>query len=144
MYIYSAEIFPTVVRSTGIGLCQMFSRIGGIIAPHLIGLTNGNKTCNGFTFSNEQYLYYAVVSNQTELLKVNEMTVVTAALNLDGQCSGDYLFSVQIYKADDQDGCQGQGVSSQTAIYYTFSIYGEKCSSTCSLVLNHRHHFHGL
>ncbi|CAG2178041.1 unnamed protein product [Oppiella nova] len=62
------------------------------------------------------------------------MTVVAASLNADGQCSGDYLFSVQIYKADDQDGCQGQGVSSQTAIYYTFSIYGEKCSSTCSLV----------
>ncbi|CAG2111630.1 unnamed protein product [Medioppia subpectinata] len=65
MYIYSAEIFPTVVRSTGIGLCQMFSRIGGIIAPHLI----------------ELYLYYAVVSNQTEHLKINEFTVVSGILN---------------------------------------------------------------
>ena len=27
MYIHSAEIFPTVVRSTGIGLCQMFSSL---------------------------------------------------------------------------------------------------------------------
>ena len=38
MYVYSAEIFPTVLRSTGVGLCTVFSRVGGIIAPHLIEL----------------------------------------------------------------------------------------------------------
>ncbi|CAG2120687.1 unnamed protein product, partial [Medioppia subpectinata] len=61
------------------------------------------------------YLYYAVVSNQTEHLKINEFTVVSGILNgniifitcgyiVEGQCSGDYLFSVQIYMADDQNG----------------------------------------
>ncbi|XP_061442113.1 solute carrier family 22 member 13-like [Rhineura floridana] len=36
-YVYSAELFPTVVRQTGVGVCQMAARLAGIISP-LIGL----------------------------------------------------------------------------------------------------------
>ncbi|MBN3304524.1 SVOPL protein, partial [Amia calva] len=32
-YIYTAEVFPTAVRSIGMGVCTSFSRIGGMIAP---------------------------------------------------------------------------------------------------------------
>uniref|UniRef100_A0A8D0G2Y1 Major facilitator superfamily (MFS) profile domain-containing protein n=1 Tax=Sphenodon punctatus TaxID=8508 RepID=A0A8D0G2Y1_SPHPU len=36
-YVYSAELFPTVVRQTSLGLCSMATRVAGIISP-LIGL----------------------------------------------------------------------------------------------------------
>ncbi|XP_077863789.1 organic cation transporter protein-like [Saccoglossus kowalevskii] len=36
VYVYSAELFPTPLRSTGVGMCSLFARIGGILAPQLI------------------------------------------------------------------------------------------------------------
>ncbi|XP_036595581.1 solute carrier family 22 member 13-like [Trichosurus vulpecula] len=35
-YVYSAELFPTIVRQTGMGLVAIFSRIAGIITPLVI------------------------------------------------------------------------------------------------------------
>ncbi|KFP42853.1 Solute carrier family 22 member 13, partial [Chlamydotis macqueenii] len=32
-YVYSAELFPTVARQTGMGLCSMSARVAGILAP---------------------------------------------------------------------------------------------------------------
>ncbi|KAJ7322123.1 hypothetical protein JRQ81_018410 [Phrynocephalus forsythii] len=32
-YVYSTELFPTVIRQTGVGLCQMAARLAGIISP---------------------------------------------------------------------------------------------------------------
>ncbi|NWW44134.1 S22AD protein, partial [Pedionomus torquatus] len=32
-YVYSAELFPTVVRQTGVGLCSMLGRVAAIVAP---------------------------------------------------------------------------------------------------------------
>ncbi|XP_061210794.1 solute carrier family 22 member 13-like [Neopsephotus bourkii] len=35
-YVYSAELFPTVVRQTGVGLCSMSARLAGIMAPLML------------------------------------------------------------------------------------------------------------
>ena len=33
--MYTAEIYPTIVRNTAIGSCSMVARIGGIAAPYI-------------------------------------------------------------------------------------------------------------
>jgi len=38
MYAYTPELYPTAIRSTGSGLATSFGRIGGIIAPLLVGV----------------------------------------------------------------------------------------------------------
>ncbi|MBB6671365.1 MFS transporter [Cohnella nanjingensis] len=37
MYAYTPELYPTAVRSTGVGLAASFGRIGGVIGPYLVG-----------------------------------------------------------------------------------------------------------
>ncbi|XP_007517133.1 solute carrier family 22 member 13 isoform X4 [Erinaceus europaeus] len=39
-YVYSAELFPTILRQTGMGLVGVFSRIGGILTPLVILLAD--------------------------------------------------------------------------------------------------------
>lgn len=36
IYIFSAELFPTVIRNGAIGMSSVCSRIGGIIAAYLL------------------------------------------------------------------------------------------------------------
>ncbi|XP_039606967.1 solute carrier family 22 member 4-like isoform X1 [Polypterus senegalus] len=43
VYVYSAELFPTVVRNMGIGAASMSSRIGGIISPYFAYIGTYNK-----------------------------------------------------------------------------------------------------
>ncbi|KAK2921307.1 hypothetical protein Q8A73_000792 [Channa argus] len=40
IYVYTAEIFPTVLRQTGIGISSMFARMGGVLAPIINMLHN--------------------------------------------------------------------------------------------------------
>lgn len=43
MYAYTPELYPTAIRSTGAGLATSFGRIGGVIAPLLVGVLVGDK-----------------------------------------------------------------------------------------------------
>uniref|UniRef100_A0A4W5K492 Solute carrier family 22 member 5 n=1 Tax=Hucho hucho TaxID=62062 RepID=A0A4W5K492_9TELE len=62
VYIYTAEIYPTVVRSAGVGICSSAARIGTIAAPYIIYLGSINK-----------YLPYIIMGS---------MTVASSAVNL--------------------------------------------------------------
>ncbi|KAL0967341.1 hypothetical protein UPYG_G00251030 [Umbra pygmaea] len=43
IYIYSAEVFPTVIRQSGIGMGSMCARAGGVLAPIVYLLRGFNK-----------------------------------------------------------------------------------------------------
>lgn len=38
MYAYTPELYPTEVRSTGVGLAASIGRVGGVIGPYLVGM----------------------------------------------------------------------------------------------------------
>ncbi|RXG70757.1 Organic cation transporter protein [Armadillidium vulgare] len=50
VYVYSAEIFPTLYRSIGIGSCSMCARIGGILAPFIANLDKIYRPLPPFVF----------------------------------------------------------------------------------------------
>lgn len=35
IFLYSAELFPTVIRNTGLGVANFCARTGGMIAPYI-------------------------------------------------------------------------------------------------------------
>lgn len=39
-YLWGGEIFPTVVRSNGMGICSMLGRVGGLLAPGVTDLSH--------------------------------------------------------------------------------------------------------
>ncbi|XP_078490282.1 solute carrier family 22 member 4-like isoform X1 [Ciona intestinalis] len=36
IYLYCAELFPTPIRTTAVGLCSMSARLGAVVAPYLL------------------------------------------------------------------------------------------------------------
>lgn len=40
IFLYTTELFPTVVRSAALGFCSLVARVSGIAAPQIIALQN--------------------------------------------------------------------------------------------------------
>jgi OCT family organic cation transporter-like MFS transporter 4/5 len=40
MFLYSGEIFPTVIRNSALGISAFFARIGGMVAPYIIDVVS--------------------------------------------------------------------------------------------------------
>lgn len=51
MYAYTPELYPTAVRSTGVGLAASFGRIGGVIGPYVVGMLINGGTPIGSVFA---------------------------------------------------------------------------------------------
>src|SRR5690606_1073927 len=50
MYAYTPELYPTSVRSTGVGLAASFGRVGGILAPYMVGMLVARHYEIGYIF----------------------------------------------------------------------------------------------
>ena len=53
IYLHAAELFPTVLRTTGMGSASMFARVGSMLAPVVgreLGKTNPQATISIFAF----------------------------------------------------------------------------------------------
>ena len=48
VYLYSAELFPTEIRTTGIGSCSTVGRLGGILAPFVGDLAKPHNLDNPY------------------------------------------------------------------------------------------------
>ena len=48
IYVFSAELFPTVARSSGVGAGSMSARTGGLLAPFLADLVSKQRVITVF------------------------------------------------------------------------------------------------
>lgn len=45
VYVYTAELYPTVVRNMGVGASSMASRLGSILSPYFVYLGELTRLC---------------------------------------------------------------------------------------------------
>ena len=51
LYVYSAELFPTVVRNAGMGISSLSARVGGMVAPFIVLLGDQSISLPMFLFA---------------------------------------------------------------------------------------------
>lgn len=56
MFVYTAELFPTVLRNTATGMCTTVSRVGSCIAPFLLKLSEWRNVSQ--IFINKHFIKY--------------------------------------------------------------------------------------
>ena len=51
LYVYSAELFPTVVRNAGMGVSSLSARVGGMVAPFIVLIGDHHVSLPMFVFA---------------------------------------------------------------------------------------------
>ncbi|OXB83374.1 UNVERIFIED_CONTAM: hypothetical protein H355_001811 [Colinus virginianus] len=86
VYIYTSELYPTVIRNVGMGACSMFSRVGGIIAPFVPSLS-GDKDNSAGSGSEDEEFYDA--DEETHMIK-QILEAASCSMSI-GQTHGPYI-----------------------------------------------------
>ncbi|MEC0226179.1 MFS transporter [Paenibacillus alba] len=76
MYAYTPELYPTPIRSTGVGLAASVGRVGGILGPYLVGVLVAQKQTIGAIFL---IFFVAIVIGACALLFFGKETKGTDA-----------------------------------------------------------------
>ncbi|MEH7502729.1 MFS transporter [Neobacillus drentensis] len=93
IYAYTPEQYPTYIRSTGTGSASSFGRIGGLIAPILIGFVyplygflGVFLLSTGFLFLG--MLFVLLLGDETKSKSLDEITAEKINTNIDSDSSG--------------------------------------------------------
>ena len=82
IYNYTAELFPTPVRSIAVGTCSMISRVGGFCSPLFLALHEQVSWLPGFIFGSTALLAGCIVMVLPETLNEPMMMNFEDAANL--------------------------------------------------------------
>ena len=80
IYVYTGQIFPTVVRSIGVGSSSTVARIGSIIAPYIKDLVSDSQLAN----SRIDWICKITFSIQSEATNIAVSMVLLGVLSIVG------------------------------------------------------------
>ncbi|XP_028406997.1 organic cation transporter protein-like isoform X2 [Dendronephthya gigantea] len=97
LHIFSAELFPTVVRNIGLGLCSMAARVGAIVAPMIVFLGSYTRPLPMMIFGMGAFTaaFFSLMLDET----LNRPLSETLEDDLPNQELGDYLHYKQLNTA---------------------------------------------
>lgn len=92
IYIYSAEVYPTVVRQIGVGSNSAAARVGAVISPfmrEIVRRTNFNTNSASYNMSGNR-----LHKRLTSILVQTQMSHITVSLAIFGAVSAASGFSI--------------------------------------------------
>jgi MFS family permease len=75
VYLYSAELFPTVVRNVGVGSSSMCARFGSMVAPYVTSLVSSKH----FIILEVQSSYCLLISDLIKGVLSSPLIVVSCS-----------------------------------------------------------------